>query len=191
MTKDLSTDDSKGIFNTEEAFLIKAACTDPSAFKKLFQSNIRQIYRYIFSKVGESKEAEDLTAQVFLAALEGLPRYRHNGYFSAWLFSIARHKVSDHFRSQHPDIWIETAFRETSRSGDPLSSLIQTEEAHRMSELIHSLDEQDQELLRLRFVAELNFGEIAQLSNSNIEKTKKRIYRLLAYLRQQLELDHD
>ena len=43
----------------------------------------------------------------------------------------------------------------------------------------------------LRFVAELSFGEIARLINSNMETTKKRFYRILAHLRQQLELDHD
>jgi RNA polymerase sigma factor (sigma-70 family) len=191
MVKDVTLEDTKGISLTEEASLIKTACSDPTAFNRLYLSYIRPIYRYIFSKVGEAKETEDLTAQVFLEALEGLPRYRHNGHFAAWLFSIARHKVVDHFRSQRSELTIEVAYGEAIRKGDPLSTLIQTEEAHRMSVLIHKLDEQDQELLRLRFVAELNFGEIARLVNSNMETTKKRVYRLLAHLRQQLELDHD
>jgi RNA polymerase sigma-70 factor, ECF subfamily len=191
MLEDLSTDNVKDISLTEEAALIKAACTDPTAFNQLYLSYIHPIYRYIFSKVGEARETEDLTAQVFLEALEGLPRYRHNGHFAAWLFSIARHKVADHYRCRRSELTIEDTYGESSRRGDPLSTLIQTEEAYRMSGLIHKLDEQDQELLRLRFVAELNFGEIAQLINSNMEKTKKRVYRLLAHLRQQLELDHD
>jgi len=191
MANDLSSENTKGISVTEEASLIKTACSDPAAFNRLYLSYIRPIYRYIFSKVGESKEAEDLTAQVFLAALESLPRYRHNGHFAAWLFGIARHKVADHFRSQRSEQTIEVAYGESIRKGDPLSTLIQTEEAQRMSALIHKLDEQDQELLRLRFVAELNFGEIARLINSNMETTKKRVYRLLTHLRQQLELNHD
>ena len=191
MLEDLSTDNVKDISLTEEAALIKAARTDPTAFNQLYLSYIRLIYRYIFSKVGEARETEDLTAQVFLEALEGLPRYRHNGHFAAWLFSIARHKVADHYRSRRSELTIEDTYGESSRRGDPLSTLIQIEEAYRMSGLIHKLDEQDQELLRLRFVAELNFGEIARLINSNMENTKKRVYRLLAHLRQQLELDHD
>jgi RNA polymerase sigma factor (sigma-70 family) len=191
MAEDLSSEGTIGISLLEEASLIKTACSDPTAFNRLYLSYIRPIYRYIFSKVGEARETEDLTAQVFLSALEGLPRYRHDGHFAAWLFSIARHKVADHFRSQRSELTIEVAYGESSRREDPLSGLIQTEEAHRMSVLIHKLDEQDQELLRLRFVAELNFGEIARLINSNTEKTKKRVYRLLAHLRQQLEHDHD
>jgi RNA polymerase sigma-70 factor (ECF subfamily) len=191
MAEDLPSEGTIGISLLEEASLIKTACSDPTAFNRLYLSYIRPIYRYIFSKVGESRETEDLTAQVFLAALEGLPRYHHNGHFAAWLFSIARHKVTDHFRSQHSELPIEVAYGETISRGDPLSTLIQTEESHRMSVLIHKLEEQDQELLRLRFVAELSFGEIARLINSNMETTKKRVYRLLAHLQQQLELDHD
>lgn len=191
MANDLSSENKKGISLTEEASLIKASCSDPAAFNRLYLSYIRPIYRYIFSKVSETKETEDLTAQVFLEALEGLPRYRHNGHFAAWLFSIARHKVADHFRSQRSEQTIEVAYGESNRRGDPLSTLIQTEEAQRMSALIHKLDEQDQELLRLRFVAELSFGEIARLINTNMETTKKRFYRLLTHLRRQLELNHD
>lgn len=191
MDKYLSSEDTKGIALLDEASLIKAASSDPIVFKRLYLANIRPIYRYIFSKVGDVRETEDLTAQVFLAALESLPRYRHDGHFTAWLFAIARHKLADHYRSKHPELPIEVTNWESYKKSDPLSTLIQTEETQRITILIHHLDEQDQELLRLRFVAELNFGEIAKLFNSNMEATKKRFYRLLANLRKQLELDHD
>jgi RNA polymerase sigma-70 factor (ECF subfamily) len=191
MDKYLLTEDTKGVAQLDEASLIKAACSDPTVFNRLYLAHIRPIYRYIFSKVGDVKQTEDLTAQVFLAALESLPRYHHNGHFAAWLFSIARHKVADHYRTRRSELPIEVTNGEYYKKGDPLSTLIQTEETQRISKFIHLMDEQDQELLRLRFVAELNFGEIAKLINSNMEATKKRFYRLLTQLRQQLELDHD
>lgn len=191
MDKYLVSEDTQGIALPEEALLFKAACTDPTVFNGLYRAYIRPIYRYIFSKVGEARQAEDLTAQVFLAMLESLPRYRHEGHFAAWLFSIARHKVADHYRSQRGEVPIEDTLAESRNKGDPLASIIQTEEAQQISKLIHQLGEQDQELLRLRFVAELEYGEIARLINSNMEVTKKRIYRLLANLRQQLESHYD
>jgi len=191
MDKYLISQDTKGIAFLEEASLFKAACSDPAVFNQLYLAYIRPIYRYIYCKVGDVKQTEDLTAQVFLDALESLPRYHHNGHFSAWLFSIARHKVVDHYRTQLSDLPIEVTDGESDNKVDPLSTLIQTEETQRISKFIHLLDEQDQELLRLRFVAELNFAEIARLINSNMEATKKRFYRLLAHLRQQLELEHD
>jgi RNA polymerase sigma-70 factor (ECF subfamily) len=191
MDKYLVSEDTQRAALLEEASLIKAASSDPIIFNQLYLAHVRPIYRYIFSKVGEMKQAEDLTAQVFLAALESLPRYHHDGHFAAWLFSIARHKVTDHFRSQRPELPIEVTNGEPDKKGDLLSTFIQTEETQRIAKLIHQLDEQDQELLRLRFVAELNFGDIARLINSNMEATKKRFYRLLANLRKQLEFDHD
>jgi RNA polymerase sigma-70 factor (ECF subfamily) len=191
MDKYLVSEDTKKAALPDEASLIRAACNDPTVFNQLYLSHIRPIYRYIYSRVGEAKQTEDLTAQVFIAALEGLPRYHHQGHFAAWLFSIARHKVADHYRSQHQDLPLEARIAELEKKGDPLSAVIQTEETQRLSKLIHQLDEQDQELLRLRFVAELNFVEIGRLMNSNMEATKKRFYRLLAHLRQQLELEHD
>lgn len=191
MDRYLLSKDTKGIALREEASLFKAAVTDPTVFNELYLAHIRPVYRYIYSKVGEVRQTEDLTAQVFLAALESLPRYRHDGHFAAWLFSIARHKVADHFRSRHSELPIEATKGEAPMKEDPLSALIHSEDTQRISQLIAQLEEQDQELLRLRFVAELNFGEIARLIHSNMETTKKRFYRLLTHLRQQLELEHD
>jgi RNA polymerase sigma factor (sigma-70 family) len=191
MDKSLSSAGKKGLALLDEASLLKDECIDPTVFNGLYLAYIRPIYRYIFSKVGEVKQSEDLTAQVFLAALEGLPRYHHDGHFAAWLFSIARHKVIDYYRSSRPDVPIGFTNGESIKKDDPLTTIIQTEEALRISGLIHQLDEQDQELLRLRLVAELGFGEIARLIHCSVEATKKRFYRLLAHLRQQLELEND
>lgn len=191
MDKYLIAEDTKGKTFLEEAFLIKAACSDPAVFRKIYLAYIHPIYRYIYSKVGEVRQAEDLTAQVFLVALESLPRYRRDGHFAAWLFGIARHKVADYFRSQRSEISIDAIYEASNKKDDPLSTIIKTEEVLQISKLIHQLDEQDQELLRLRLVAELNFAEIAKLLHSNMEATKKKFYRLLTYLRHKLELNHD
>lgn len=191
MNRYLSSEDTKGIALQEEASVFKAAVTDPAVFNQLYLAHVRPIYRYIFSKVGDVRQTEDLTAQVFLAALEGLPHYHHDGHFAAWLFSIARHKVVDHFRSQRSELPFEDSKRVILIKDETLSTLINTEDTQRLSKLITQLDEQDQEILRLRFVAELNFGEIAKLIHSNMEATKKRFYRLLIHLRQQLEPEHD
>jgi RNA polymerase sigma-70 factor (ECF subfamily) len=191
MDKYLFSEDTKGITFQEEASFIKAACSDPTIFRKLYLDHVRPIYQYIFSKVGEVRQTEDLTAQVFLEALENLSHYRYDGHFVAWLFGIARHKIADHFRSQHLEVRINVITRDYVNKDDPLATLIQAEDVERTSIFIHQLDEYDQELLRLRFVAELSYAEIARLMHSNMEATKKRCYRLLTYLRHQLEPDHD
>ena len=80
---------------SEESALVAGAKQDPQAFAQLYDLYVQRVYRYLLSKVGNEQEAEDLTAQTFLSALQGLERYTHRGNFAAWLFSIARRKVAD------------------------------------------------------------------------------------------------
>jgi DNA-directed RNA polymerase specialized sigma24 family protein len=129
MEKYLAAEDTNKPALMEEASGIKAACSDPKVFNQLYLAHVRPIYRYIFNKVGNVRQTEDLIAQVFLAALESLPRYHREGHFSAWLFSIARHKITDYYRTQHRESPIEATNNISYNKGDPLSTVIQTQEA--------------------------------------------------------------
>jgi RNA polymerase sigma-70 factor (ECF subfamily) len=170
----------------EEARQIRAARLDPQAFGGLYDRYAPSIYRYLMSRLGNVEEARDVTSQTFLAAFERFPRYRHNGFFSAWLFSIARSKFVDHLRKAanrteklpdgHPDQRV-----------DLLQQVVESERVSELKRLISSLTDDEQELLRLRFVAELSFGEMAALLQRNEEAVKKSVYRLLARLQSQLE----
>ena len=85
----------------DDGALAQAARTDRDAFDALYRRYVTRVYRYCCTHAGNRADAEDLTAQTFLAALEGLPRYRGRGPFAAWLFGIARRKCADHHRSQY------------------------------------------------------------------------------------------
>ena len=91
---------------TDEPALVRLAQTDAQAFGALYDRYVQRVYRYCYYRTNNPPDAEDLTAQIFLAALEGLPRYRQDGHFAAWLFSIARKKVADfHRRAPHASPW--------------------------------------------------------------------------------------
>jgi RNA polymerase sigma-70 factor (ECF subfamily) len=175
----------------EEADLIAAARQNPTAFARLYKAYVRPVYRYLFSRVGHASDAEDLTAQVFLEALEGLPGYQHEGHFAAWLFGIARRKAVDHFRRRTAELPLESAGSGPMLAPDPLLNLIQADDVRRLALHIRRLPESEQELLRLRFVAELSFVEVAALSGRSAQAVKKQLYRLLARLKSQLEIAHE
>jgi RNA polymerase sigma-70 factor, ECF subfamily len=170
-----------------EARQVEAARTDPQAFGQLYDHYAPSIYRYLLSRLGAVDEAQDVTSQTFLTAFETFPRYQHRGYFSAWLFSIARSKYVDHLRKARgrPDRLEE---EHPANSPDPLLHVIETERASELKQCIRQLAEGEQELLRLRFVAGLSFAEVASVLKKREDAVKKSVYRLLARLQSQLEV---
>ena len=174
----------------EEADLVTAAQRDPQAFELLYLRYVQPVFRYLYSRIGNQAEAEDATAQTFLAALEAFDHYHHDGHFAAWLFSIARRKAADNFRSQQRQAPLEDA--DSIPSGtDLLQGVIQTERKVALTKLIAGLPEDERELIRLRYVAELSFSEIGRLLGCSEDAAKKSLYRLLARLQSQLEVYHD
>jgi RNA polymerase sigma factor (sigma-70 family) len=166
--------------------LVAAAQKDPSAFGGLYDRYVQPIYRDVFSRLGNAPEAEDVTSQTFMAAYESLGRYRERGQFSAWLFRIARSKLNDHFRRSRREVGLEAAGQILERE-DALGILIRAEELSRIRSVISQLNEEEQELIRLRYVADLSFAEIASLLGKREDAVKKSVYRLLARLKSQVE----
>lgn len=171
----------------EDAPLVTAARHDPAAFAPLYRRYVTPIYRYLYSRLGNVADAEDLTAQVFTEALEGLHHYRERGNFAGWLFTIARHKVSDHYRRQRPHVPLNEALDSPTESVDPLAHVVQEEALRRLAVLVAQLDEKQQELLRLRFAGGLTHGEIGRIVGRSEAAIKMAVHRLLRRLEAEWE----
>ncbi len=171
----------------EEFELIRAARQDPKAFGGLYLRYVEPVFRYLYSRLGNDNEAEDLTAQTFLAAFESFTSFRQEGHFASWLFTIARNKAMDHFRGRKDATPIDD-LHEIPSGSDPLNAVIQSEQAAALSKLIRELPEEERELLRLRFLAAMSFPEMAHFLHRNEEAVKKTVYRLLARLHDRLEV---
>ena len=174
----------------DDAELVRAAQRDLQRFDRLYAAYVQPVYRYLYSRVGGPAEAEELTSQTFLAALEKFPHYRHDGHFAAWLFSIARHKAADHFRAQSRLGDLEDA-DDLPLDLDLLEQAAQGERRAAIRRLVAGLPEDERELIRLRYLAELSFAQIARLLGRREDAVKKNLYRLLARLQSQLEDLHD
>lgn len=173
-----------------ELRIIKAAREDPKAFGELYKLYVEPVFRYLYSRVGNVHEAEDITAQAFLVAFESFDRFREDRHFASWLFTIARNKAMDHFRQKKNLSSIDEAAN-IPVENDPLYGVIQLEQMAALSKLIQALPEEDRELLRLRFLAAMSFPEIAHFLHRNEGAVKKSIYRLLARLHSQLEVSNE
>src|SRR5256714_13984737 len=91
---------------SDEVALVRAARQEPSAFGTLYDRYLGRIYAYLRARTSTDEEAADLTQQVFLQALDALPRYREGRVpFAAWLFRIARNAAIDSYRRRTSGAW--------------------------------------------------------------------------------------
>ena len=151
-----------------ERELVSSAPHDPDAFRQLYRCYFRRVYAYISYRVGRAQDAEDLTAETFLKALEGLPhfRWRGKGSFAAWLFRIAHNLVSNFYRAGEkapepiPPDMLPDLPGDAMMPGDALA---RKELLARLRRLIGTLSPRQQEIVTLRFFGELRNKEIAAL----------------------------
>jgi RNA polymerase sigma factor (sigma-70 family) len=121
--------------------------------------------------------------------LEAFPHYRRDGHFAAWLFTIARNKAVDYYR-RTPNVPLDESMVPPFHSDLAGETEISQQNAILLS-AIRALTEDEQELIRLRYVAELSFIEIAKALHKSEGATKKMLYRLLARLKGQMEAGHE
>jgi RNA polymerase sigma-70 factor (ECF subfamily) len=179
-----------------DAELILAAQINPTEFQWIYDRWAVPIYQYFYFRTGESPSAEDLTSQLFLSAFQALPRYQHRGHFAAWIFAIARNLSKEYYRKSHREVPLEAAHCLQATS-DPSLEAAQQDEIVRLRRLLQALPEEDQELIRLRYVANLTFADMAIVLKKREDAVKKSLYRLQARLQSallegnMLEENHD
>jgi RNA polymerase sigma-70 factor (ECF subfamily) len=170
----------------DESILLLTVRDNPAAFARLYDHYVHTLYKYLLGKTGNVFEAEDLTSQTFLSALEKLPGYREQGHFRAWLFGIARNKWVDFYRQSKRRV-SPGDFPPASVEIDFLQDVIQDEKSQVLASLVKKLSGQEGELLRLRLVAELEFHEIAEVMGKNEAAVKKAYYRLIERMKKDME----
>lgn len=154
----------------------------------LFDLYGQAIFSYIHSRISSREDAEDLTLEVFVAALEhdnlaALPSSEH----LAWLRRVAHNKLVDSYRrsQRRPratlDFYAETLF--VSEDETPEQIAMRRETQQDLQQAIERLSIQQQQLLKMRFGDGLRFTEIATLLNKREEAIRKMLSRTLTLLR--------
>ncbi len=174
----------------EDDDLARAALCDPAQYAALYRRYVGRVYRYFYGRVGNAGDAEDLTAQLFLEVLQALPRYRSQGAFPAWLFTLVRRRAADFHRKQRPALPLEWA-EEVTGSGDPLGEVIRAERLARLSELYARLDEDRQELIRLHYAAGLTHRQVGQVLGRSEAAITMALHRTLQWFQKNWEARND
>ena len=154
-------------------------------FSMFYRQYFDQVYRYLFNRLGNQQDAEDVCSQTFIQAYKSFASLRDPSRFPSWVFKISRNKLNDFWRRKKPVVALDDELG--SGSPDLLHSTEQAERHQRLAHLIRDLPEKDQEIIRLRYLGELNFREISLILGKSEGATKKSLYRLLAQLQSQME----
>ncbi len=174
--------------------LAEAAPKDHDAFETLYRRHVTAIYRYCYARVENVAEAEDLTSQTFMAALESLRRYGGRGTFLAWLFSIARNKCHDYYRAAYArpaggePAAVDAADADEQladeSAADPEAQLLLNDVWHCIERMFPHLSADRVEALRLRYWGGLSMAEIARVMRRTEAAAKMLVSRAISDLRE-------
>jgi RNA polymerase sigma-70 factor (ECF subfamily) len=172
----------------EKALIRAAQRGDNRAFAALYRDNVDKIYRYVYYRVESAATAEDLTSDVFLRFIEGLPNYEDRSTpLLVWLYRIAHARVVDYYRrskrSAH-DEDIESL--ELSAEEDLDAGLVAGHRTSHLQAALRSLTDGQRQVIVLRFVEGHNLERTAQILGKTVDAIKAMQYRALQALGQTL-----
>jgi RNA polymerase sigma-70 factor (ECF subfamily) len=169
-----------------DADLVAAARAQPSEFLALYDRYFDRILGYVRVRISDPATREDVTSQIFTAALEHLGRFRGTGSFAGWLFQIARNAVRDAQRQRTTELLTD---EQTATGLTPEEEVLEQERVADLHALIRSLRPEYQHLLALRYGAGLSFEEIGAMLGSAPGTVRVRMHRVLEELRRRYPHD--
>src|SRR5438105_238397 len=168
----------------------KASMHDQAAFAELYNAYVEKIYKYIYYKVSNPSDAEDLCEQVFLKAWEAIGRYTWCGYpFSSWLYKLAHNLVVDYYRTRREAMPITDLLSTPDEPVDPENRLYQSLEAEELGEAIQHLTAEQRQVISLKFMEGYDNSDIAQIMNKKESAIRALQYRALRSLQSILDAE--
>jgi RNA polymerase sigma-70 factor (ECF subfamily) len=162
-------------------------------FEEIYDAHVVPIYRFIYARVGNRPDAEDLTAQVFLRAVEQLDTSRDAGQIASWLYRVSQNAIADHWRAFYRLPLV--AADQVAPGWEPMDPAQPTESASdvpsedparsRVAGLLTRLPENYRRVLELRFLERLSVAETAErmgISHGNAKVLQYRALRRAATL---------
>ena len=149
-----------------EDLVKRAQKGDNGAFAGLYEAFHAKIYRYVFFKVGDQVEAEDLTEEVFLRMLESINSFKWQGHpFSSWLFRIAHNRIVDHYRKKgrRRTIELDDAGSVVGTNADEMDRNLDIRlSTEQVDVAMQGLTQLQREVITLRFAGGLSIAETAE-----------------------------
>lgn len=167
--------------------LAQKACTNEDAFEELYMHFFPRVYNFIYARLKNSVDADDVTSITFIKMNENLDKYDpKKASFSTWLFRIAINTIVDHTRKNPKDNeteWEEFFDPAAPEYVEPEAQTLEKESQQELLSALKKLSEKERHIIELKFFAELDTRSIAdvlEMSESNVRVT---IHRTLTKLK--------
>jgi RNA polymerase sigma-70 factor (ECF subfamily) len=165
---------------------------DGEAFGRLYDAYSDTVFRYVYYRVSNRQLAEDITSETFLRALRRIGTFTWQGRdFGAWLVTIARNLVADHFKSSRYRLEVPTGEMMDSNETEcsPEDSVLSYLSNRALLDAVCRLNSQQQECVTLRFLHGLSVAETAKIMGKNDGAIKTLQYRAIRTLARLLPVD--
>jgi RNA polymerase sigma-70 factor (ECF subfamily) len=155
---------------------------DAQEFQRFYQEKVGLIYRFVYSKVGNRENAEDLTSQIFLKAVSGINQERSPQSMHKWLVLVARTTVADYWRAYYRlptnslDELLETGW-EGPAEEEPIA--ISDRSLERVQHILQALPERYRKVLICRFLLKLSIQDTALSMGATVATVKIVQFRAL------------
>jgi RNA polymerase sigma-70 factor (ECF subfamily) len=168
----------------DEALALQAYASR-AAFAELYRRHADRVYRYCLGRTGSVYDAQELTSDTFLSALEGVRTYRP-GHFGAWLIGIARNKVALFYRRRKQTVQLDESEPDRRPQAAVEQLVGQRLQLEKVAAALRAIAPDRAEALSLRVLGELPTAEVARLMGRSEPAVRMLIHRAIADLRGRL-----
>lgn len=164
----------------EELMIQEALNGEEEAFIQIYHQHVTSLYRFIYSKVNNQQDTEDLTSETFYQALKNLRTFSGKSTFKNWLYGIAKHLILAKYRERYNETTVEldenTAFAKEAPEEDSKEN---EQKVRFLDNLLSSLPQNYREVLELRFLKGYSIIETAEALGITEENAKVLQHRAL------------
>lgn len=155
-------------------------------FEKFYNTHVDKVYRFVYFRIGGDKAlAEDLVSEIFIKAMEHFIDYDEKKSHSAWVFTIAKNHMANHWRDKKPtsalpedenehndDFWLKSAI-----------NLLKKDIAKReLYDLLETLDESSCEIVTFHYILGYSYSDIAVMKGMSETAVKVAAHRAVKKL---------
>lgn len=165
--------------------IARAQKGDAEALSQLYTEHVRSVYRFVYYKVGNKEDAEDVTQDVFIAAFAGLSKFRGEAKFVNWCYEIAKRKIADLWKDKYtmPIVDIETTLGLFTIDETPESAAEKETHDKKGIESIRAtlanLSDNYRRVLEYRFLKNYSIKETAEAMGISVSNAKVLQHRAI------------